>query len=456
MIENLMYLLLSVQIYALISGSLIKHVTIIAPIYSILISVGVTTFITFIFFVSQFNKLFTLLLILLLSFTLLPFGSFYNIIPFLALYLYIIEAFREHSILTFKHAIMVSPILLLEAIPIKWKGLFESNIGQKIHSILYATVDTHAVPYGGSGGIFNNSGTKNSIGVTIRVGKEAYKSMSSFQTFLILVSLIILMAIFILFIAKFYKTTKRSVFFKSMLTGIVVLIVTIFFAGVAFFKIFSAFKKALKTSTFEGFPNNGAFSTIPKGGGNLKNIIHSVVTSNSFSDSLRNFFKISSIILVIAAILFGTFLVYLLYKLLFSENIPQSILKNREVTKYRKKIKQKGIKESLKEIENPSEYVKFLYFSVLFLLDKKHFSIMKYETPNEFYGRVVKYSNIPVLYLDELTSLFDKTKYSNLEISETDVSFLKIHSNELLDSIKKIEFKKEKQHQQNTQGDKII
>ncbi len=94
------------------------------------------------------------------------------------------------------------------------------------------------------------------------------------------------------------------------------------------------------------------------------------------------------------------------------------MFEKRKINEYKKKIHKKGIAATLKEITDPSNYIKFLYFSLLYLLSKKDININKYETPDEFLARVEKIFNAKIEEFEIVTILFDKAKYSKENINK--------------------------------------
>ena len=439
MMGKFLYGLFLLQLYAVLSNYLLNNISFLAPVYLILISIGITVFIAFLLYVLSPGRLFMFLLILFTNFLMIRFNTLYNIIVFVALYLYILDLLKERALFNTRRAFALAPIMLLGVIPIRWKGLFEAGIGKKIHTLLYSTGGNSLLPNNGNE-ININVSMSPSISVALESGKETFKTMPSFQSFIILSVLLIVLTIFALFLIKFYKTEKKSTFYKSLLISITVAIATITSVSFLFLDVFiRSYKDVLSSliaeSRAKGIPPEVFYKN------NIKTITHKVVASDKFISSMRSFFSYSGIALGLISIVLGIFIAYATYKLLFNENVPASILNKDMLNKYKKRIREKGISMSLIEITDPEDFVKFLYFSVLYLFSKKNFAIKKFETPDEFYKRVLTYIQAPLPYFKELTSLFDVVKYSKQKVLESDVKALRMHYDELLESIKRVTFK---------------
>ncbi len=444
MTEDILYFLFSIQLYVIVSKLLLKAVNFMQPVYVILISIGITAFFVFILFVARLGNLFMFLLILFANFIIIHFGIFYNIIPPIALYFYIISILKERSLLSTKRALFLSPIILLGIIPLKWKGVFESGLGDKIHSFLYATGTSTAPSFKGNGTAIVSSGSiRQSTEVVVQGIKETFHKIPSFQVLLILLILIVVLMIFLLLLVGFYKSVKKTVFYKKMITSIAAGIGVIAIVSIIFFKFFVKFYRGTLSSMLIKETPGGTFPKIPQGTVDIKSVVHRMVGSSEFLQFARNFFTSAGIIFGIVAIVLGILLAYMLYKFLFNDQIPETVLQGKTVQRFKKQIREKGIEKSLEEIEDPEEFVKFLYFSALYLLKKKSFSMKKYETPDEFYRRLSSQASTAVPHLATLTALFDKVKYSNDKISNKDIAPLRAHYTALLDGIKNIEFKEE-------------
>ena len=456
MTEDILYFLFSIQLYLIVSRLLLKTVNFIQPIYVILISVGITAFFVFILFVARLGKLFMFLLILFTNFIVIHFGAFYNVIPFIALYLYIISILKERSILNTQRAVFISPIILLGVIPLKWKGIFESGIGEKIHSFLYAPGNATLPSSGGSGTAIINSGyVRKSTEVAVQGIKETFRRMPSFQVLLILLILIIVLIIFLLLIAGFYKTVKKSVFYKTMIISITVSVSIVAIISVIFLKFFIKTYENTLTSMLPKENPGSTFPKIPQGVIDIRSVVHRTVGSGEFLQFAHKFFASAGIIFGIIAVVLGILLAYVLYNSLFNEHIPETVLQGKTVQRFKNKIRKEGIIKALKGIKDPEEFIKFLYFSVLYLLNRKNFSMAKYETPDEFYRRLSKQANASVPYFASLTALFDKVKYSNGKISNEDIASLRSHYEVLINAIKSVEFKEEASNRENTKKETI-
>jgi hypothetical protein len=331
--------------------------------------------------------------------------------------------------------------------------LFEAGIGKKIHAFLYSTGGNSLLP-NNSNEININVSALPSVSVALESGKETFKKMPSFQSFIILSVLLIVLTIFALFLIKFYKTEKKSTFYKSLLISITVAIATITSVSFLFFDVFiRSYKNVLSSliaeSQAKGIPPEVFYKN------NIKTITHNVVASNKFVSSMRSFFSYYGIVLGLISIVLGIFIVYAIYKLLFDENVPASILNRDTLDKYKKRIRGKGINKSLREITDPEDFVKFLYFSVLYLFGKKNFAIKKFETPGEFYKRVCAYTQTPLPYFKELTNLFNVVKYSRQKVLESDVKPLQMHYDELLESIKRVAFKEVSSNTSNSDKERV-
>ncbi len=442
MINLLFYLLIFIQLGVLFSKLLISGLPFIQPLFAGIIGLAVSLFVIFVLYVANAGKLFLFLTTVFLSFIVARFGNFYNIIPFAALYLYIISLLMERHIFSIKKATILSPIIAIGMIPMHWPGIFESSIGDKIHAFLYSTGSSTAHGGGGeSTAIISYGVPHNSTAVLANGVKETFNKMQSFEALLIISVLLIGLIIIGLFIAGFYRSTKKSVFYKSLVSSLVVGIITITIVSISFFKIFMVnYKKVANSLISKGGVNGKLPSNIPNGNEGINFIIKRVMSSTHFLDAVHRFSVYSGIILGIITVVLGVLLIRIVYDFIFEKSVPDTIISSDAVRRFRRQIKDKGIRKSLLDYTDNSEFVKFFYFSVLYLLAKKDFKINKYETPNEFYDRLLRKSKTAVPYFDLLTALFNKVKYSHEEIFKSEIFVLKNHAEELISALENIQF----------------
>ncbi len=443
MINLLFYSLIFIQLGVLFSKLLISGLSFIQPFFAVIIGLAISLFVIFILYVANAGKLFLFLTTVFLSFIVARFGNFYNIIPFAALYLYIISLLTERHIFSVKNAIILSPIIAIGMIPMHWPGIFESNIGGKIHAFLYSTGSSSAHGGGGkSTAIISYGIPHNSTAILANGAKETFNKMHSFEALLIISVLLIGLIIIGLFIVGFYRSTKKSVFYKSLISSLVIGVITIAIVSISFFKIFMVnYKKVVSSLISKGGANGKLPSDIPHGNESVDFIIKRVVSSTHFLDVVHRFSVYSGIILGIITVVLGVLLIRIVYDFIFEKSVPDTIIGGDTASRFRKQIKDKGIRKSLLEYGSDKEFVKFFYFSVLYLLAKRDFKINKYETPNEFYERLLKKSETAIPYFDLLTALFNKVKYSDEEIFESEIFVLKNHSEELISAVENVRFK---------------
>ncbi len=439
MIESIMYFLLLFQIFFLLDELLIRYVHILSPIWLTLIALGIVSVFGLILFVVRFSKLFTFVLIILMDFTIIHYTVFVNLIPFIALYLYIIGLLKDREVLNKKIALFISPIIAFGFLPIFSKGILESNLWNKIHSFLYSTgnfsLSNPTVNHINSQVLNNASKTQ----IVRKVMPEVAKKLPGFQSFIIFLVLLLAVSIGILFLAKFYQTEGKKTFYKTLITGLLGIAVVIVVASFAFFKFIHAVRFAVeKAARNSNVPQIGNGNKVLGSGltVSVKEIL-SQLNTKALSHLLNNL----GLLLGILTIIGGAILFYIVYKTFFVEDVKTTFVSKKEAKKFVDNIRKKGIKQTLSEINNREEYVRFFYFSIIYLLQKKKIRILKYETPNEFYGRLQKIIEGSLPYFDFLTLLFNKVKYGNSSVSDSEFSFLKKHEDELIEAAKKVDLK---------------
>ncbi len=409
MIENLMYLILSVQIYFLTNHVL--NVAVSSPSfkkYLPFVAFGITAFFWLILFVMKLNKLISLILSFFFGFILSGINNAFNFLTFSALYLYITGKLREKRILKKNHLFLLSPILLLGFIPLRAKGVFEVFLQRKIHKLLYSAGSGSGTAHsGGSGTVFVNGGG-NYFQKTVNVSQAMFHSSRSFEMFIVSAALLILLAVFLMFLAKFYLVSKnKKAFFTTFTVGIFVFTGVIVLASYLFFTLVKLYDAAIsKIRNLQGMSGKfpGGFE------GNLK-VVEKVVRSGKFVSHINNVLQIAGFLLVVLGIILGVAFIYVLWNILFSDKKEDTLFGKKESKIFEKKIKRKGIEPSLSEIEDPNEYIKFLYFSCIYLFRKKGFPMEKFETPSEFLNRIFRTTDKPIPNFDKLTNLFNEVKY---------------------------------------------
>ena len=443
MIESIMYFLLLFQIFFLLDELLINYVHILSPIWLTLIALGIVAVLGLIIFVVRFSKLFTFVLIILMDFTIVHYTVFVNLIPFVALYLYIIGLLKDREVLNKKIALFISPIIAFGFLPIFSKGILESSLWNKIHSFLYSTGNfslSNPVVNQINSQVLNN---KTRTQIVRKVMPEVAKKMPGFQSFIIFLVLLLAVSIGILFLSKFYQTEGKKTFYKTLITGLLGIAVVISAASFVFFKFIRAVRLAVERAVRN--------SSVPPIVGNNKapnaglKISVKEVLANINVKSLSRLLNNLGLILGILTIIGGAILFYIVYKTFFIDDVKTTFVSKKEAKKFVDNIRKKGIKQTLGEINNREEYVRFFYFSIIYLLQKRKVRILKYETPNEFYGRLQKIIEGGLPYFDFLTLLFNKVKYGNSSVSDSEFSFLKKHEDELIEAAKKVSLKERRE-----------
>jgi len=442
MIESIMYFLLLFQIFFLLDELLIRHVHILSPIWLNLIALGIVAVFGLIIFVARFSKLLTFILIILMDFTIAHYTIFVNLIPFAALYLYIIGLLQERGILNEKIAILTSPIIAFGFLPVFSNGVLENSLWKKIHTFLYSTgnfsLSNPAVNQINSQ-VANNADKAH---IVRKVMPEVAKKLPGFQSFIIFLVLLLAVSIGILFLAKFYQTEGKKTFYKTLVAGLFGIAVVISVASFVFFKFIHAVRLAVEEAARSS-------NVPPIVNGNKAPAIGSKISvkevlSKLNSQSLSHLLNNLGLMLGILTIIGGAVLFYIVYRTFFVEDIKTTLISKKETKKFIENIRRKGITQSLSEIKNREEYVRFFYFSIIYLLQKKKIQILKYETPNEFYIRVQRIIEGALPYFDFLTLLFNKVKYGDSKVSDREFNFLERHSEELIESAKKVTLKEKK------------
>ena len=442
MIESIMYFLLLFQIFFLLDELLIRYVHILSPLWLSLIALGIVGLLGLIIFVARFSKLLTFVLIILMDFTIVHYTIFVNLIPFVALYLYIIGLLQEREVLNKKIALLVSPIIALGFLPVFSSGVLESNLWKKIHTFLYSTgnfsLSNPAVNQINSQITTNASKTH----IIRKIAPEVVRGLPGFQSFIIFLVLLLAVSIGILFLAKFYQTEGKKTFYKTLVAGLFGIAVVIATASFVFFKFIHAVRLAVEEAARNSnVPPIVNGNKVPNSG--LKISVKGVLSQLN-TKALSHLLNNLGLMLGILTIIGGAILFYIVYKTFFVEDVKTTLISKKETKKFMENIRKKGIKQSLNEIKNREEYVRFLYFSIIYLLQKRKIRILKYETPNEFYVRVQSIIDGTLPYFDFLTLLFNKVKYGNSTVSDREFNFLKTHSEELIESAKKVSLKEKK------------
>ncbi len=436
MIENLMYFVLVVQIFFLTNH--ILHVAVTLPSfikYLWLFSMGIAAFFWLIFYAMKPGKFVTLILSFVLGFALFGLNYRYDFLIFLSLYLYLLGKLHEKHLLTQLRAIVLLPVLLFGFLPLKIKGIFESVFQHKIHALLYSTssnvsgnsisVNKYVIAGNGGTGSLHKFGTLSS---------SLFTSSRAFENIVITLGILLLLGIFLLFVAKFYLVSKnKKVFFASMFVGITVIVGV---SAIASFMFFSIVK--LYNAVVSGLGHISIRpDKIPPTQSGTQIVVKHIVGSEKFIRNITGILRVSGLLISILGILLGGVLIYIIWSVLFKSVEEQSLFTRKESEKFTGRIKRKGINRSLSEIENPEEYVKFLYFSALYLLRQKGYSIQKFETPNEFLIRLSHLTDRPVYNFDVLTEIFNKVKYGK-SVDDMDISKLKrkINDDKLIKSIR--------------------
>ncbi len=409
MIENIMCFVISVQIF-LVSNHILDVAISIQGFkkYIPLISLGVAAFFFLIIYVMKLGKGVLFLLSVFIGLGLYYVNYLSGVLIYLSFYLYILGLMKDRKVLTPKIAGVLSPVILLGLIPVRVKGVFQSRIAMKLHSLLYSTGKPASSSHPGSSVIFNTGGA-GSIETGRRVAGELIRTSNGFKWFIILAALLILLAIFLMFLAKFYLSSKnKKMFYASMFVGIAAFLGVVVVSSALFFEIVRLYRIVVMEMKIQ----NGSTGSVSTGGvqSGLK-IIKQVLGNGKFVSGTANLLRYSGVILGVIAVVLGFFFLFFFWKFLFGEQEVVGPFGREEKRKFEKKIRSVGIERALSEISDPSEYVRFLYFSSLYLLKSKGFSIEKFETPEEFRDRLFAEIEKPIPYFSKLTEFFNIVKY---------------------------------------------
>ena len=453
MIENLMYAVLSVQIYFLANRILSSAVSIPGfKRYLPLVALGIAAFFYFILFAMKLNKLASLTLSFIFGFVLYGFNYLFNFLTFLSLYLYIIGKLKEKRILNKERAFMLSPVLLLGFIPFRIKGVFEGFLQRKIHTLLYSVNSGSGKAHSGGSGTISVNRVRSYFQNAGNVSRAMFHSSKTFESFIILFALLILLAILLMFLAKFYLVSKsKKAFLRTFITGISVFAGVILLISYLFFtmvKLYNTVASGIKSGPgITGNFSNGSRE-------NLTAIVKKVIQNEQFASKMGNTMQIVGILIAVLGIILGVALVYAIWKILFSDRSGETLFDKKESKIFEKKIRQKGIEYSLSEIQDPYEYVKFLYFSVIYLLREKGFSMEKFETPNEFLVRISRILEKPINNFDRLTNLFNEVKYGKPARFSLEEIKTALHPEQIISEVRNLPSKRDmaaKKDYRNTQ-----
>ena len=420
--SNLIYGLLSLQIFSIFYFPLVAKGTISFPltlfsgfIFGIIIAVALFAF--SLSSIIKLNESISIISIFILNAFLLKWNIFFNLIPFAALYLYLLDTFKNRHLLNKKIATFTFPVVLLGFIPLKLKGTFEKPLENLINAALYSTPSTK-IANNNSSGTFAIS-TSGNLNIALNTGKELYTHIPAFKMILINLAIIIVLVILIMFLVKSYKTEKnKALFAKEAVTAISIFAFLIAITGFIFFKVVRPLMSELIKEIQSRYSNLPANKQPPKAIP-INKIFNRTLTNNpGLASHINNTLSLLGTFTVIVVIILGIYFIYVLYNTFFKEKYPNEMFEEKKIREYKNKIRKKGIEASLEEITNPSDYIKFLYFSLLYLLSKKKLNINKYETPDEFLARVEKVFNTQIKEFEIVTTAFDKVKYSKENISE--------------------------------------
>ncbi len=451
MIENLMYFVITVQIYFLTNHILHIAVTVQSFVkYLWLFSIGIAAFFWLILYAMKPGKFAALIFSFVFGFALFGVNYRYDFLIFISLYLYLLGKLEKKNLLTKKLAILLSPLVLFGLVPFHIKGIFESLIQHKIHSVLYST----ALNTSSNGKVSVNRYVISGSGITTMhrihvLSNTLFKNSIAFQGIIISLASIFLLAILLLFLAKFYLVSKNKRAFStimflgiSILTGVIAIITFLFFNIVKLYNFTATTVNHVAASGSKVSPNSYP---------DIRVIVNRIVGSLQFSNQAGSIFRSAGFMTAILGIILGFAIVYAILNILFINNKEGTLFSKKESKEFTNKIKKKGIERSLAEFTDPEEYIKFLYFSALYLLKEKGYYIEKFETPNEFLNKLSRLLEKPIENFDKLTLTFNKIKYGKPG-SLNDIEEFKeaIKPDILLNNIRSLPKRKDNLHSANS------
>jgi hypothetical protein len=425
--------------------------------------------VSIILFYLMFKMEFSKLVITILTFV---FGAFltrvthlFNLIPFVTLYFYVIDRLKENGVFKAKYYLYLSFIILLGLVPIEIPGIFEKNLTQIFVSIISSIFSMES-----SNTQYPNPNPQNNIFNQIQNAfKENATVDTRFTGFSSLFSLIFSIAVLVLLVLLFVSVVKiqnktapykkkrfnRVLLYSATLIISSILIVLVsftslnsfqstnpgkfnFWVALSLFSLFVFILTSFKIYRYYIEPEH-YFPKDPKVLSTKTKIIMSLsftvlVVSNviAYIFFRQRFF---SAMIISLSTLFIAFIFY--YTLSLQGEI--AVYTNHPIFKKSEQIisnYEKYGEEYLNRIENPKEFIIYLYFLSILNFEKANIKMADEMTPKEFLETVKPCLKSNIFEL--LTSAFYLAEYSKNEIDENTINFLRKNADKLLSEIKEL------------------
>lgn len=415
----------------------------------------------------EFSKLVVTLLTFVLGTFFIKVSYLFNLIPFTTLYFYIISRIKENEIFENKHYIYLVWIILLGFIPVKVPGLFEKNFLSFFKTVIsflfiYDLGSSTTYPQVRNANPFNNLRNAFNENAT-----QSARLLGIVNLFAIIISLLVLVMLIILIIYVLKVRIKSStllkresnklILFTLLLAIASVLLVLISFIsvnsyeasvpslklwhGIIILLLYYAFVflvyKIVSRNLSQYIPKEGF--TVPKG-------VPFVLTVTFLLLIMLMVLLLTSETRysVIAMSLGSILALSLIFYYALSIRGEASVIENHPVFKNSQKVidnfKKYG-EEYLNMIENERDFITFLYFLCLLEFAKIGIQIKEEVTPREFLYTVKPYLKTDLF--DLLTRNFYVAEYSNSDLDNKTVEFLKVNAKSLLNEIREIKVNKE-------------
>ncbi len=419
------------------------------------------------------SKLFITLLTFIPNIYLANKNYFLNFLPFVVFYLYLLSVVKEREIKLKHKEIVLMPIIFLGLFRVNLKGILEDSI----LSLLYAPSSgtQNAMPKisiaEGIRNFFNSFASQTASTVRHRFWNNprflnVFFTISVFVYFAVLIytfrillteedsvigkkkkrnyiqlfviSFIIITA---LFIVQYYPALLHllvpSISAQPITIQKIALIISFVIAIfiIVFSKLISRDSKRRILIMDKKEPNVlmrylGLISIMFFG------LVFIVLKRLNISKNpkLNDAFDIMGILLVLVSLVSS-----FLYLFMLRRNSKRNSLRKffgEKTEDYLKLALNDNVDLTLSSVEDRKEFVFLWYFILIYLLSQKRIDIRPFETPNEFFARITKKYQIP--YFRLATDLFNKVKYSELEITDSEIVLARSVSNESIEYIKEI------------------
>uniref|UniRef100_A0A7C4Y634 DUF4129 domain-containing protein n=1 Tax=Caldisericum exile TaxID=693075 RepID=A0A7C4Y634_9BACT len=415
-----------------------------------------------------------LLPILLLTFILNPLLSnklwYFNFLPFIALYFFLIERIKENEIFNSRFYFYLLPIIFMGFLSVNFLGILERSfisLMKSLLSSLLSPINSDYFPY-------KNIGTSNLVESVKRIineggGIEDYRISPIANFFAIAFSILVLVAFLSLFIKvvvakspSHYRTVRTWRFF----------VIVSFFYFILFIILFLTCNLLPNTFTVEGTKFNLIYFALLLLFYAVALFIFKIahrtfeerIVLNEFVPKLQPVFFVLSLLLLLTFIIFVlkyngankdeimhifvlsfsfTGLATILLTMIREKgefeivSLPKALKESKEMVEHYRRYGS----EYLNKIKEKREYIKFLYFLAIITFIKKGYPVEECLTPREILFKVRPCLSTNLFFI--LTDAFYTAEYSNEEIDDEIFNEIKAKSSALLKEINVLdEFKK--------------